>query len=67
MQLPHFVSGSAVILTGWLVVTFFHEVPSQRYPKLQKQPSATSAASTDALSVPQVEPAPELVRVSGSR
>ena len=36
MQLRQFVSGSAVILGVWLAITFFHEVPTQRYPKLDK-------------------------------
>ena len=33
MKLKHFVSGSALVLTGWLVLTFFHEVSPQEYPK----------------------------------
>jgi hypothetical protein len=41
MQLRHFVSGSSVILVGWLAVTFFHQVPSQRYPKLDKYPATS--------------------------
>lgn len=41
MQLRHFVSGSAVILVGWLAVTFVYEVPSQRYPKLDKYPKVS--------------------------
>lgn len=41
MQLRHFVSGSSVILSGWLAVTFIHQVPSQRYPKLDKYPTTT--------------------------
>jgi hypothetical protein len=36
MNLRYFVSGSAAILAGWLSLTFVLEVPSQRYPKLQK-------------------------------
>ena len=42
MKLRHFVSGSSVILAGWLAVTFFYHVPAQRYQKLEKYP-ATSA------------------------
>ena len=67
MQLRHFVSGSAILLTGWLAVTFFHQVPSQRYPKLQKLPSTASAEATDSLAVPQVEPTAGLAEVSDSR
>jgi hypothetical protein len=43
MKLSHFVSGSAAVLAGWLAVTFFHAMPSQRYPKLQKYPATTLA------------------------
>ncbi len=43
MQLSHFVSGTSVVLAGWLAVTFFHEMPSQRYPKLDKYPATTLA------------------------
>jgi hypothetical protein len=43
MKLSHFVSGTAVVLAGWLAVTFFHVMPSQRYPKLQKYPATTFA------------------------
>jgi hypothetical protein len=43
MQLRHFVSGSAVILAGWLAVTFIHEVPTQRYPRLDKDPAVSIA------------------------
>ena len=32
MKMHQFVSGSAVLIAGWLMVTFFHEVPSQQYP-----------------------------------
>ncbi len=39
MRLPHFVSGSAVILLGWLVLTFTYQVPSQRYQKPEKPES----------------------------
>ena len=33
MRLPYFVSGSAVILLGWLVMAFGYKVPSQHYQK----------------------------------
>lgn len=36
MSLPKFVSASAVVLLGWLAATFVHQVPSQRYPRLDK-------------------------------
>jgi hypothetical protein len=49
MKLGQFVTTSSVVLAGWLGFTFVHEVPSQRYPKLQKY--------TDAL--PHV-PAPDM-------
>jgi hypothetical protein len=59
MSTRRFVSGSSVILAGWLGATFLNEVPSQRYPKLDKKP--TAAVTTDS---------PEklaVVSVSGSR
>ncbi len=46
MQLRHFVSGSSVILFGWLAVTFIHQVPSQRYPKLDRYPTTTMRKPT---------------------
>lgn len=36
MRLRHFVCLSALILCGWLALTFFTEVPVKRYPKLEK-------------------------------
>ena len=37
-----FVSGSSVLLAGWLGATFLNDVPSQRYPKLDKKPATAS-------------------------
>jgi hypothetical protein len=37
-----FVSGSSILLAGWLGATFLNEVPSQRYPKLDKKPATAS-------------------------
>lgn len=45
MKLPHFVSGSAILLVGWLSVTFFRDVPPQRYQKLDKFPATASSAA----------------------
>lgn len=44
MNIRHFVSGSSILLAGWLGLTFVHEVPAQRYPKLEK---AKTAAASD--------------------
>ena len=44
MKLPHFVSVSAILLMGWLSVTFFRDVPPQRYQKLDKFPTTASSA-----------------------
>ena len=41
-----FVSGSSVLLAGWLGATFLNDVPSQRYPKLDKKP-VTAALDDD--------------------
>lgn len=46
MNTRKFVSGSSIILVGWLGATFLNEVPSQRYPKLDKNP-ATAASKVD--------------------
>ena len=47
MSLPQFVSTSAVVLLGWLAATFVHQVPSQRYPRLDKiRASAANEAPT---------------------
>lgn len=40
MQLRHFVSGSALLLSAWLVVTFFHKVPTQRYTRPESRTAA---------------------------
>lgn len=37
MNTRNFVSGSSVILLGWLGATFLNEVPAQRYPRLDKK------------------------------
>ena len=41
MNIRRFVSGCSLLLALWLGATFFNEVPAQRYPKLDKQTSAT--------------------------
>jgi hypothetical protein len=41
MNTKCFVTGSSVILAGWLGATFLKEVPSQRYPKLDKKTAAS--------------------------
>lgn len=43
-----FVSGSSVLLAGWLGATFLNDVPSQRYPKLDKKP-ATAALGNEGI------------------
>ena len=42
MKTNRFVSGSSLILAGWLAATFLNEVPAQRYPKLDKKPATAS-------------------------
>jgi hypothetical protein len=41
MSIRNFVSGSSVILAGWLTVTFLYEVPSKSYPRLGKLTTQT--------------------------
>ncbi len=61
MNTKRFVSGSAIILAGWLGATFLNEVPSKRYPKLDKSP-ATASLDEDLQSEIPMEPGnfPEL-------
>jgi hypothetical protein len=42
MNTKLFVTGSSIILAGWLGATFFNDVPSQRYPKLDRSPATAS-------------------------
>lgn len=42
MSIRNFVSGSSVALAGWLGITFLNDVPSQRYPRLDKMSSRTT-------------------------
>jgi len=66
MKMHQFVSGSAVILAGWLMVTFFHEVSPQQYPQ-QRRGVPSHAANREpgkASGLPQngsTEPAAGLV------
>lgn len=62
MKLRHFVSGSAVVLGAWLAITFFHEVPTQRYPKLEKY--HRSAAGSDQFDPRMAEAGTEISQVS---
>lgn len=51
MNTSRFVSGSSIILAGWLGATFLNEVPSQRYPKLDKKPTTAAAAEVESPAV----------------
>jgi hypothetical protein len=53
MNMNYFVSGSSLLIAAWLVVTFFHEVSPQEYPKQRRGglPAQTAKA-------PAVRPAP---------
>jgi hypothetical protein len=46
MNTKRFVTGSSIILAGWLGATFLNEVPSKRYPKLDRNP-ATAVLDED--------------------
>ena len=68
MRLRHFVSASAIILCGWLAVTFVTEVPVKRYPKLEKQvlqESPTVSEEAAQFAKTTANPA-EIIRVSVS-
>lgn len=47
MNTSRFVSGSSVLLAGWLGATFFNEVPAQRYPKLDQAPETAAVPEAD--------------------
>ncbi|MDP3849874.1 MAG: hypothetical protein Q8Q59_05165 [Luteolibacter sp.] len=47
MKLRQFVSASAAVLLVWLAVTFVHQVPAQRYPKLDKYPTTGRRAAPE--------------------
>lgn len=67
MKLGQFVTTSSVVLTGWLGFTFVHEVPSQRYPKLQKYADARPQMTTPGLAEPvKAGPEAEIFHVSVS-
>ncbi len=67
MSAKHFVSGSSMILMAWLGATFLNEVPAQRYPKLDKNPSSASLhEETEAQKIAAGEKSPTL-QASASR
>jgi len=43
MKVPVFVTSSAAVLAAWLGVTYFREVPAEKYPKLGKGSMPLSA------------------------
>jgi hypothetical protein len=48
MSVFHFVSGSATLLLGWLLVTFLTEVPAKSYPTLGRGSVPVSAQKSSA-------------------
>ena len=64
MSPRRFVSGSSVILAGWLGATFFNEVPAQRYPKLDKKPATAAVEAATGLLVAEVKPAASPISIS---
>ena len=55
MNTSRFVSGSSVLLAGWLGATFLNEVPAQRYPKLDKTTETTALPETEVKPVVSAE------------
>jgi len=51
MNIRHFVSGSSVILACWLLMTYFEEVPTDRYPALGRG-SVPLEAGSETLQIP---------------
>jgi hypothetical protein len=46
MNIRRFVGASSAVLLAWLGATYFHEVPPERYPKLDRT-LGSSAAKAD--------------------
>lgn len=46
INIRKFVGASSAVLLAWLGVTYFHEVPPERYPKLDRT-LGPSAAKVD--------------------
>jgi len=67
MNIRNFVSGSSVVLAGWLGATFLNEVPSQRYPKLDKNSSTRARPSDVNVQMASAAKEDEVLRVSASR
>lgn len=59
MNTSRFVCGSSLILAGWLGATFLNEVPSQRYPKLDRS-RETATAEKESPALVEVEAPKEL-------
>ena len=59
MNISRFVSGSSIILASWLGATFLNEVPSKRYPKLDKTPTTAglSHVGETAITISHLKPA----------
>ncbi len=55
MDIRNFVTGSSVILAGWLGATFLNEVPAKRYPKQDKTPASAVIVETHAKALAAVE------------
>jgi hypothetical protein len=59
MNTRRFVSGSSILLVGWLGATFLNEVPSQRYPRLDKKAATAEVEATqEKLAVASVSDSP---------
>ena len=56
MSTRRFVSGSSVILAGWLGATFLNDVPSKVYPKLDKTPTTAAVSPETDLMVTEAKP-----------
>lgn len=52
MKVSSFVSGSALVLAGWLGVTFVHEVSPQQYPSQRR---GAASARQEAVPAGQAE------------
>lgn len=46
MSIRNFIGASSALLLAWLGATYFHEIPSERYPKQGKLSTPLSAQTS---------------------
>ncbi|MCF7731085.1 MAG: hypothetical protein K9N23_05330 [Akkermansiaceae bacterium] len=64
MKVSNFVSGSALILAGWLGATFIHQVSPLQYPR-QTKGNASARNTTVPVLQPTPSPLPQPLETRG--